>query len=95
MLHIDCTTCPGRHKACAGCMMNVLFTGPNCENAPRDGVVTEVAAPADPDAEILAAIDVFAASAMASSSAARSARSGIRTGQNTAGRLGPRALRVS
>ncbi|GAA3691836.1 hypothetical protein [Gordonia hankookensis] len=75
-MYIDCQSCPGRPVACDGCMMQVLFDAPNCENPTVEGggKVTRSGVPGD--ADIDAAIGVFEAAAMVSSAAAVSARNG-------------------
>lgn len=73
-MHVDCATCPARPVACDGCMMTVLFGGPNWDDGPTEGGVTVTAQALDDDAELDLAIDVFQSAAMVTSSAARSAR---------------------
>ncbi|GAC69521.1 hypothetical protein GS4_25_00930 [Gordonia soli NBRC 108243] len=86
-MYIDCNSCPGRRRACDGCMMQVLFDPLNSGN---DGVDARppVAVPmVTADDEIASAIDVFSAAAMVSNATAVSARSNI--GPVQRGRRGP------
>ena len=73
-MHVDCATCPARPVACDGCMMTVLFGGPNWDDAPGEGGAPVTAQALDDDAELDLAIDVFESAAMVTSGAARSAR---------------------
>lgn len=73
-MHVDCATCPARPVACDGCMMTVLFGGPNWDDAPVEGGASVTVQALDDDAELDLAIDVFQSAAMVTSVAARSAR---------------------
>ncbi|ETA05171.1 hypothetical protein BJF87_11190 [Gordonia sp. CNJ-863] len=73
-MHVDCATCPARPVACDGCMMTVLFGGPNWDDAPVEGGASVTVQALDDDAELDLAIDVFQSAAMVTSAAARSAR---------------------
>ena len=75
-MYIDCHSCPGRQIACDGCMMQVLFDPVSSTNTPSHGDAQVTVQARSADAEIDAAIDVFASAAMVSSAAALSARSG-------------------
>ena len=75
-MYVDCQTCPARPVACDGCMMQVLFDVPGRANPLVEGGEKVTEPNTRGDAEIDAAIDVFVAAAMASSSAAVSARNG-------------------
>jgi hypothetical protein len=75
-MYVDCQTCPGRPVACDGCMMQVLFEAPESGNPQVQGGGKVTEPNVRGDAEIDAAIDVFVAAAMVSSSAAVSARNG-------------------
>ncbi len=93
-MYIDCASCPGRHRACDGCMMN-LFVEPVTSGDGDDlggrRVVREVG---DSDAEICSAVDVFAAASMVSTESARSAKLAIGPACGPASRPGLRILRA-
>lgn len=93
-MYVDCQRCPARPLACDGCMMQVLFGAPNCENpgAEDGGTVTGTAL--SPDVEIDAAIDVLAKAAMISNAAALSARNGKTTRQGAVSGTRLRILRA-
>jgi hypothetical protein len=73
-MYVDCQTCPGRPAACDGCMMQVLFDAPNCENPVGQGGGKVTESGRSPDAVIDAAIDVFVDAAMVTRASAVSAR---------------------
>jgi hypothetical protein len=93
-MYIDCHSCPGRQVACDGCMMQVLFDPVSSANDVLEGDVEVTARPRSADAEIGAAIDVFASAAMVSSSAALSARNAIRPVHKGRGGSGLAILRA-
>ncbi len=86
-MKIDCATCPGRNRACDGCLMQVLFAPVNRDFGPGDGL--------DPkDRELLDAVDVLAATQLISPTVARAARVDIGTGQGVDREDGSQRLRA-
>lgn len=79
---IDCATCPARNRACADCLMQVLFEPVTRDFGPGRG-----------DAEgldgLLAAVAVLTDTALISAETARSARADILAGQSESVRLLP------
>ena len=71
---IDCAACPARNRACRDCMMQVLFS-PSTRDFGPDGQF------AGDDRELLAALDVFADTAMVTRAQAVAARRDIVAGQ--------------
>lgn len=69
-MRIDCATCPGRNRACDGCLMQVLFDplardyGPEADEMPEE-------------AEISSAVDVLVATALITEKAGRAAKAHI------------------
>lgn len=74
-MRIDCATCPGRNRACDGCLMQVLFGPMTRDFGPEgNGEVT--------DWEMLDAVDVLAATQLISPSVARTTKTLISPGQD-------------
>lgn len=93
-MHVDCATCPARPGACDGCMMTVLFGGPNWDDAPAEGGASVTVQALDDDAELDLAIDVLQSAAMITSAAARSARIAKTARQSPFRVLSPTELRA-
>ncbi|WP_422557710.1 hypothetical protein [Gordonia sp. (in: high G+C Gram-positive bacteria)] len=74
-MKIDCATCPGRNRACDGCLMQVLFDPMSRDFGPSREV-------GGPDRELLDAVTVLAATQLISPSVAQTAKSRIDTGQS-------------
>ncbi|MFM9378170.1 hypothetical protein ACJMNC_11395 [Gordonia sp. VNK21] len=84
---IDCAACPARNRACADCMMQVLFA-PSTRDFGPDDQLTGV------DHEMSEALDALVAAALIAPAAARAARNGIATGQRSSGEFSGQYLRA-
>lgn len=80
---IDCETCPGRPRACDGCVMELLAGTLTCANPSADGIEGQ-------KCPIDAAISVFAATSLISGRVAQAARERVRAGQGAPAGSGPR-----
>ena len=93
-MYVDCASCPGRPVACGDCAMTVLLGTPSWDDGGQRGPSGLGLRSLAPDAELDAAIDVFVSAAMASSTAARSARSGKTAVHRADSDRGPHILRA-
>ncbi|GAA1462220.1 hypothetical protein GCM10009619_35890 [Williamsia maris] len=67
-MQLDCGTCPGRPRACDGCMMTVFFAAPTTRNGADGPIGVDASAAREAD-RLHVAIDAFVAAGMVGASA--------------------------
>ena len=93
-MQLDCGTCPGRPRACDGCMMTVFFAAPTTRNGADGQIGADVAASREAD-RLHLAIDTFVAAGMVDASAHQAPIVRERGGQGVDGLENVRRLRAS